>query len=89
VRLYASVDGGPTVQVGTGAKRLANDSGMTYPVWDFNSVDISAALSGKSIALWMDVNGVTTAATRWTFNTYDQTAWPPFWQQKPTASCAP
>jgi hypothetical protein len=68
VRLYASVDGGPTLVAGTGAKRLVNDSGLTYPVWDFNSVDISAANAGKSIDFWMDVGGVTTRATRWTYS---------------------
>jgi len=89
VRLFAAVDGGPTTLVATGAKRLVNDSGLTYPVWDFNSVDISAVNQGKSIDFWLDVNGVATTATRWTFSTLDQDAWQPFWQQKPTTSCAP
>lgn len=68
VRLYASVDGGPTLTAGTGAKRLVTENGITYPVWDFNSVDISAANSGKSIDFWMDVGGSTTHATRWTYS---------------------
>jgi hypothetical protein len=68
---------------------LVNDSGLTYPVWDFNGVDISAANQGKSTDFWMDVNGVTTSAARWTYSTSDETAWPPLWQQKPTTSCAP
>jgi hypothetical protein len=69
VRLYASVDGGPTLSAGTGAKRLVTESGLSYPVWDFNGVDISAANSGKDIDFWMDVNGVSTHATRWTYST--------------------
>jgi hypothetical protein len=89
VRLYASIDGGPTLQVATGARRMVTDSGLTYPVWDFNGVDISAANQGKSIDFWIDVNGVTTNAARWTYYTSDEDAWPPLWQQKPTASCAP
>jgi hypothetical protein len=89
VRLFASVDGGPTSQVATGSKRMVSDSGLTYPVWDFNGVDISATNQGKSIDFWMDVNGVTTNAARWTYASSDETAWPPLWQQKPTASCAP
>jgi hypothetical protein len=69
VRLYASVDGGPTLNAGTGAKRVVNENGLTYPVWDFNSIDISAANSGKSIDFWMDVNNIATHATRWTYST--------------------
>jgi hypothetical protein len=68
VRLYASIDGGPTLSAGFGAKRMVTENGITYPVWDFNSIDISAANSGKSIDFWMDVNGVATHATRWTYS---------------------
>ena len=87
VRLYASVDGGPTVLAGTAAKRLLTQDGLTYPVWDFNAVDISPAAQGKSIDFWLDVNGVATHATRWTYSMRQD--WPPFWQQRPTVSCAP
>ena len=87
VRLFASVDGGPTTLMGTASKRTVNDNGLTYPAWDFNSVDISAVNQGKSIDFWMDVAtaGVVTHAARWTYAA-DQ-PWPPFWQQQPTASC--
>ena len=87
VRLYASVDGGPTVLAGTAAKRLVSQDGLSYPVWDFNAVDISPAAQGKSIDFWLDVNGVATHATRWTYSMTQD--WPPFWQQRPTVSCAP
>ncbi|MGI9145472.1 MAG: hypothetical protein ACR2IK_02815 [Chloroflexota bacterium] len=85
VRLFASVEAGPAVSLGVGAKRLLSQDGLTYPVWDFNTVDISAAAQGKSIDLWLDVNGVATNATRWTYSTSQ--AWPAFWQQRPTSSC--
>jgi len=69
VRLFTSVDGGPTVPFSTpGAKRMLTEAGLTYPVWDFNVVDVGAALSGKSVDLWMDVNGVVTHATRYTYS---------------------
>jgi hypothetical protein len=68
VRLYESVDGGPTNPVTTGVKRMLTDSGLTYPVWDFNLVDVGAALAGKSIDFWMDVDGVTTRASRYTYS---------------------
>jgi hypothetical protein len=68
VRLFQSIDGGPTNLVGTGTRRLVTDSGLTYPVWDWNTVDVGAALSGKSIDFWMDVNNITTHATRYTYS---------------------
>ena len=68
VRLFESIDGGPTQLVTTGVKRMLTDSGLTYPVWDFNLVDIGAALAGKSIDFWMDVNNVTTHASRYTYS---------------------
>ena len=86
VRLYASVDGGPALSLGSGTKRMLAQDGLRYPVWDFNAVDISAAAQGKSIGFWLDVGGVVTNATRWTFAA--SVPWPPFWQQRPTASCA-
>ncbi len=72
VRLFESVDGGPTTLVGPGTKRTMTDSGLTYPVWDWNAVDIGASLSGKSIDFWMDVNNVTTHATRYTYSLVPQ-----------------
>ena len=69
VRLMASVDGGPTATIGNGARRMQTEDGLTYPVWDFNNVDIAASLQGKSIDFWLDVNGIATHATRWTYST--------------------
>jgi hypothetical protein len=88
VRLFASVDGGPTAFVSNGAKRLVTQDGVTYPVWDFNSVDITPTAQGKSIDFWLDVNGVTTTAQRWTYAA-TQDPPPTTWQQRPTTSCAP
>ena len=85
VRLYASVDGGSAINLGAGTRRMLRQDGLAYPVWDFNAVDISAAALGKSIDLWLDVNGVVTNATRWTFA--NSLPWLAFWQQQPTASC--
>jgi len=76
VRLYASANGGPTYLATTGAKRMLTQDGLTYPVWDFNSVDISAASNGRSIEFWMDVNGVATHATRWVYTTAQPTPIP-------------
>jgi hypothetical protein len=68
VRLFESVDGGPTTLVGTGTRRLMTDAGLTYSVWDWDTVDVGVTLSGKGIDFWMDVNNVTTHATRYTYS---------------------
>jgi hypothetical protein len=65
---------------------MLTQDGVTYPVWDFNGVSIAAAAQGRTMELWLEVDGVVTHATRWV-HANDQT-WPPFWQQQPTTSCA-
>ena len=67
MRLLSSIDGGPSARLGNGAKRMVTTNGLTYPVWDFNGIDISAALQGRSIDFWLDVDGVVTHATRTTY----------------------
>ena len=74
VRLLSSIDGGPSARLMTGAKRMVTANGLTYAVWDFNGVDISAALQGKSIDFWLDVDGVATHATRVTYTESDADA---------------
>jgi hypothetical protein len=66
VRLLSSVDGGPSARLMNGAKRMITANALNYAVWDFNGVDISSALQGRSIDFWLDVDGVVTHATRWT-----------------------
>jgi hypothetical protein len=66
VRLLSSVDGGPSVRLTSGAKRMVTRDGLNYSVWDFNGIDISPALQGRSIDFWLDVDGVVTHATRYT-----------------------
>lgn len=40
VRLYSVLNNGTAQLVGTGTKRLVTQNGITYPVWDFNDVDV-------------------------------------------------
>ncbi|MBV9578034.1 MAG: hypothetical protein JO057_05530 [Chloroflexi bacterium] len=68
VHLFESVDGGPTQLVTTGVKRMMTDGDLTYPVWDFDLVDVGASLAGKSIAFWMDVSNVTTNASQYIYS---------------------
>jgi hypothetical protein len=85
VHLYASMVGRPAMDLGIGDKRMVTQDGLTYPVWDFNAADISAAAQGTSIDFWLEVSGVATGATRWTYSA-NQPA-PTFWQHRPTTSC--
>jgi hypothetical protein len=76
VRLLSSVDAGPSNRLTTGTKRMITANGLTYAVWAFDNVDISAALQGKSIDFWLDVDGVVTHATRWTHTNVTPTPTP-------------
>jgi hypothetical protein len=67
VRLLSSIDGGPSSRLMNGAKRMVSAQGLTYAVWDFNNVDISAAVQLKSMDFWLDVDGVVTHAVPWTY----------------------
>ena len=42
-RLYRSLNNGVEEQVAVGAKRIVTQNGRTFPVFDFNDVDVSAA----------------------------------------------
>jgi hypothetical protein len=64
---------------------MVTQDGLTYPVWDFNAIDVSTAAQGRSIDFWLDVSGVATGATRWTYSANQPP--PAFWQHRPTTSC--
>ncbi|MCC6176710.1 MAG: hypothetical protein IT305_15485 [Chloroflexi bacterium] len=58
------------VLLGTGSKRFATENGVTYPVWDFNGVDISYARNSTptqeySLELFVVVDTVKTDPTPW------------------------
>ncbi len=43
VNLFKSLNNNPNALVGAGVRRLVTENGVTYPVWEFNDVDVSAA----------------------------------------------
>lgn len=47
VTLSRSLDQGFLTPVLTGSKRLVTVNGVTYPLWDFNDIDVSAARDGR------------------------------------------
>lgn len=85
VTLLAAVDGGVPAPIRTAARRLVVDNGITYPVWDFENVDVSPAKTGGHIEFWVDVDGVRTRAGSWVYGaTIPQTT---TWTRRPTSSC--
>lgn len=83
--LLASVDGTVPIALGYGTRRLVTDNGVTYPVWDFENVDVSPAKSGKTIEFWVQVDGVRVKAGSWVYGA--NLPQPPTWGQRPTTSC--
>jgi hypothetical protein len=43
VRLWSALNSAPARPLALGQKRMFSESGRTFPVWDFNDVDVSAA----------------------------------------------
>ncbi len=66
VRLWAAQNGAPARVVATGQKRMLSQGGSTFPAWDFNDVDVSAAQdpTGK-LAFFATVGGVPTFHNVW------------------------
>jgi hypothetical protein len=66
VRLYRSLNNGVAQEVGTGVKRTVSQGGLTYPVWDFNNVDVSAARNAANkLYFYLVVDGVQTYSNVW------------------------
>jgi hypothetical protein len=69
VRLYTALntDVGPLQGQGlVGTPRSVTEGGLTYLVWDFNDVDVSAAQDpSKKLYFWVRVDDVTTYPNIW------------------------
>lgn len=68
VRLWRALNNNPATNVGlpTAEKRLVTRNGVTFPVWDFNGVDVSAATDGiNKLYFYVTVDGVTTNFNVW------------------------
>jgi hypothetical protein len=87
VTLMASVVGQVGSPVAQGVKRMVTENGITYPVWDFPNVDVSAAKTADQwIEFWVTVDGV--ASVKPGYWVYGQGfPQPPSWPQKPRQSC--
>jgi hypothetical protein len=66
VRLWAAIGAAPAQAVALGHKRMVTAEGNTFPVWDFNDVDVSAAQDPTSkIAFFITVDGTPAAHNVW------------------------
>jgi len=66
VRLWSARNAEPAQVLAVGEKRLLTASGRTFPVWDFNDVDVSAARDPMNkLAFFVTVDGVQTYHNIW------------------------
>ncbi len=66
VRLWRALNNQPAQQVATGVRRLTTQGGVTFPAWDFNNIDVSAARDGANkYYFYVTVDGVTTNFNIW------------------------
>ena len=77
VRLWAALNAEPARPVAVGQKRMATIDGRTFPVWDFNDVDVSAARDpANGLTFFATVDGVRTLHNVWTHATDARTVFP-------------
>jgi hypothetical protein len=86
VRLYRSLNSDPAELVGTGTRRLVQAGALSYPVWDFNDVDVAAANdAGNKYYLWATADGLETNPNVWSHGADARTYFPQ--KDVPTESC--
>jgi DNA-binding beta-propeller fold protein YncE len=73
VTLWAAIGDAPAQPIATGDRRLMTEAGVTYPVYDFNDVDVRIAHEQQlPIHFTVHVDGVETAQNVWTHSTTGQ-----------------
>jgi hypothetical protein len=77
VRLWAALNADPARQVAVGQKRMVTTNGRTFPVWDFNDVDVRAARDpANKLTFFATVDGVRTLHNVWTHAADARTVFP-------------
>ena len=77
VKLWAALNAQPARFVAVGQKRMATIDGRTFPVWDFNDVDVSAARDpANKLTFFTTVDGVRTLHNAWTHAADARTVFP-------------
>ena len=86
VRLLRSLNNGYLEPVATGDKRLVAGNGFTYPAWEFDDVDVSAASDpGNRYYFTLEVEGVPSTTNVWAHGADARTYAPT--PDRPTAAC--
>lgn len=77
VRLWRALDNGVLEEVAVGEKRLVTRGGLTYPVWDFNNLDISTAQDpAHKLIFMLTVDGVEARSNVWVHGVDARTIFP-------------
>lgn len=73
VTLWAAVGGEPARPVAEGQRRMVTENGVTFPVYDFNDVDVRVTRDRRlPIHFMVKVDGVDTAQNVWTHSATGQ-----------------
>ena len=77
VRLYAAINNSPLQLVAVGDRVPQTQNGLTYPTWQFNNVDVSAAKDPNNrIYFRVEVVGATSYSNVWTHGVDARTYFP-------------
>ena len=77
VQLWGARNTEPARMLAVGEKRMFTTSGRTFPVWDFNDIDVSAARdSSDKLSFFVTVDGVETLPNIWTHAADPRTLFP-------------
>lgn len=84
VRLWRARNAEPAQPVATGVRVLRNEGGLTFPAWEFNDVDVSAARDAKNkLFFFVTVDGMGANSNVWVHGADPRTNFPQ--QDVPTA----
>ncbi len=87
VLLFKALNNGLMELVGAGVKRVTTQGGVTYPVWDFNDVDVSQARDPlNKVYFRVLVEDTRTFSTIWSHGADARTYFPT--PDQPTGGCA-
>jgi len=85
VRLWRALNAQPAGPVAVGQKRFVSEGGRTFPAWDFNDIDVSAARDpANKLTFFVTVDGVRTLHNVWTHAADARTLFPQ--QDVPTST---
>lgn len=86
VLLFKSLNNGPMQLAGTGVKRMVRQGNFSYPVWDFNDIDVAQAQNGLNKYYFrVLVDGTRTFSTIWSHGADARTIFPT--PDQPTGGC--